>query len=102
MDSLHVLHPLSASTSACGETLFRFNHPKSLDFSGSTSVAMATWSATDSATFPGECVGLANEHAPPVVMFKIIVQLAPQSLLCMQMVVHNIITFITMTVNMRS
>jgi len=58
-------------------------------------VAMATWSATDSATFPGERVGLANKHAPPVVMFKIIVQLAPQGLLCMQMVVHNIITFIT-------
>jgi len=57
---------------------------------------MATWSATDSPTFPGERVSLANagEHAP-VVMFKIIVQLAPQSLLCMQMVVHNIIKFIT-------
>ena len=31
-------------------------------------MAMATWSATDATTFPGECV----------VMFKIIVQLAPE------------------------
>jgi len=61
-DSLHILHPSSASTSACGETLFRFNHPKSLDFSGSTSAAMATWSATDSATFPGEHVSHAVTH----------------------------------------
>jgi len=46
-DSLHILHPSSASTSTCGKTLFCFNHPKSPDFSGSTSAAMATWSATE-------------------------------------------------------